>query len=443
MQRPRYESLLRRSRWARVLPVSLRQGSSRDALTLGGGTAVGQALGAVAAPIITRLYSPDDVGMAGLLITFVAFASVGLSLRYDLATVTAVDESEADILLASSLFLSFAVSAFATGLLGLFIFEGILSFGTLPLSSLGFAFPLLVCVGTFTALRYWYVRRGSFAPISAALVAQGVGRSVVSIALGFLSFGWIGLAFGELAGRGMGMGQLFRDSWPSIRKAANRPWADVRAILKRNRKYPLVVMPSSLLDSAASLLAIPIIIGFFGTVEGGQFFLVQNLLALPGGLVANSVADVLHARFAEAYLANKSDVHPIMRRALARLTTIAVAIYVPIAIAGPFLAGPLLGVQWEHAGVIASILTPLVITSLIVSPASRVLVVVDRPEWKLGVDVGRLVVPAAVLTIAYHAKLGFFSSLLAYSLAMTVTNLIYIFVVFRASRMHLVTSHIV
>ena len=432
-ERSRYGWLPGREKLFRLMP-RFGGGSLRDALTLGGGTALGQIIGAASAPIITRLYLPADVGVAGLIITFVAFASVGLALRYDFAIVTAVDEIEADMLMTLSVALTVVVSGLATLVLGLLIGLNLLSFGTLPLASLLLAFPVLLCIGIFTALRYWYVRRGQFAPISKALVAQGIGRASVSISLGLISPGWAGLVFGELAGRSLGMGRLASNAWPAIRAALQRAKAEFPRVLQRNRKYPLVVLPSSLLDSAASLIGVPLIISLFGTADGGQFFLVQNLLALPAGLVANSVADVLHSRFADAYLADTNGVYPITRRALARLTKAGLAIYVPIAIVAPFLAGPLLGARWERAGLIATVLTPVVITGLISGPASRVLMVVNRPEWKLGVDIVRLVFPTAILAAGHAKAWGFFVSLLAYSAAMTVTNLIYITVVLRASR---------
>lgn len=422
-----------RRKWQRFIPLRLRSGGGADAVKLGGGTAVGQAFGAIAAPIITRLYTPSDLALVGLIVSFVTFASVGLSLRYDVAIVTALDEIEADILLSLSLLLVVFVSGIAAALLSVFIGFNILSYGALPLWSVSIAFVILTLMGVSMALRYWYVRRGGFGLISRALVLQGAGRASVSISAGLLHFGWVGLLAGEMVGRSLGIRRLLLNAWPAICKALKRPYAELRSPLVRNRKYPAIVLPSSLLDSASAVISVPIVIGLFGRTDGGQFFLIQNMLGLPGILVANSVADVLHAKLANAYLKEPVQLPNLMRQALLRLTIIASIIYIPIGLLSPLVVKPLLGAQWGDAGVIASLLIPVMITGLIVNPASRVLVVVNRPERKLIVDVLRLTVPPTVLYLAYHAQWAFMPSLIGYSLAMAGCNLVYILIVWQAS----------
>lgn len=424
------EALTRRlTAFESAIPSRLRAGFAGNALKLGGGTAIGQALVALSAPAVTRLYAPSDVALVGLIVSFVTFASVALALRYDLAIVTAINDREADILLAAALVTTLAVAAVAIVMLAFFIRADLLSYGALPLWSISVVYCVLVLLGVATALRYWHVRRAGFGLISQSLILQGAGRASVSVGAGLLHPGWVGLLAGELAGRAIGLSRLLRTAWPSVRDAFSCSPAEIRRALSRNRKYPGVVLPSSLLDSAASVLPVPIVIFLFGRVDGGQFFLVQNLLGLPAVLIANSVADVLHARLSEAYLQDATQVASIMHHALVRLALLATCVYAPIALMAPFLARPLLGQAWRDAGMIAAVLSPLMATGLIVNPPSRVFVVVNRPEWKLAVDILRLSVPPLVLFACHTAGMAFLPSLIGYAAAGVCANGVFLLLV--------------
>lgn len=76
---------------------------TRNALTLGAGTAAGQALVVLATPIWSRIYSSADFGRLGLLLSFLGAGMVGVALRYDLAIPLGRNREEASRLLVLSL----------------------------------------------------------------------------------------------------------------------------------------------------------------------------------------------------------------------------------------------------------------------------------------------------------------------------------------------------
>jgi len=57
----------------------------RGVLVLGSGTAVAQLIGIVTAPIITRLYTPSDMGVLAVYSSILAIFGVGATLRYEFA----------------------------------------------------------------------------------------------------------------------------------------------------------------------------------------------------------------------------------------------------------------------------------------------------------------------------------------------------------------------
>lgn len=431
--RARIAAVLNRSPLLRGL--SLREGSTLHSIAaLGGGTAAGQVLVVLTAPIITRLYTPSDIGLAGVFMAFVEFAVVGLGLRYELGIVSARSKAEGDWLLAATLMFTFPLSAVAALLMHGLIRLNLLSYGDLAPWSPFLAFVTLALGGGFQSIRYWLVRRGAYASVSRGLVAQGAGRAVVPVALGSAQLGWLGVIGGEIAGRFLGIATIVAANARALRDAFRLPRSRFRrAALARHRKLPAVVLPSTLLETIGGCIPAPLIAWIFGSGPAGEFVLVNRLSWVPVGFIAASVADVFHARAARAYESDAASVRGLLRALSLRLGLLGVLIFVPIMLISPVLFGPLLGREWARSGVLMSILAPVSIVALVVSPASRLLLVVNRSELKLIVDVVRLVVPVAVLLILRRLGCGFVPSMIALSATWTLSYLLYFLLLWKAS----------
>ena len=407
---------------------------SNNVLKLGGGTALGQLLVVMATPVITRLYSPADMGLLGIFMALVGFAGVGVALRYEMPMVSVRDDREAECLLTSSLLLTVPMSLIAGLVLYTMIRNDLLSYGLLPGWSAAAAVFLLVLTGVFTSLRYWLVRQGKYEIVGRALVFQGFGRASVPVILGLAQIGWIGLLFGEITSRVLGIGRMLRVAWPAIRSSV-RPFSSgyFNSILLRNWKSPAVLLPSSLIDALAAMIPLPIISYLFGTEAAGQFFLVQRLCGLPAGLIATSVADVFHPTIANAHWNDPGQVRAILRRVTRKLTFASVAIYIPIALFSPFVFGFVFGKEWHETGICMAIISPLSMVSLVVSPVSRLLLVVDKIELKFIFDTVNLLVPNSGIFIMNYFGYGFLSSLGVYIAFSIVANIIYYGLIWRES----------
>lgn len=72
----------------------------RNAINLGSGTALGQAMVIAVTPLLARLYGPYEMGLIALFMAFLLPAALGLSLRYELVIPQLADDGDADSLLA-------------------------------------------------------------------------------------------------------------------------------------------------------------------------------------------------------------------------------------------------------------------------------------------------------------------------------------------------------
>lgn len=409
----------------------------KNVLRLAGGSAIGQALVLLSMPLVTRIYSPADMGVFGVFMSFISFASVGVALRYDLAIVAARDRREADILLIASMALSIPCVVLASLLFSGMISFNILGYAVLPQWSAWAMLLALLGAGLFSSLRFWHVGRQNFREISLALVSQGAGRAAIPLILGWISSGWTGLLGGEIMGRSMGVFRLARGAWPEARSTlTGLRITTYRKVLLRYWKYPAVFLPSSMIDALATSLPLPIIAALFGVDAAGQYFLVYRLAAVPSALMSAGVADVFHTRIVEAANVDRSHVHRMLLSAIRKLGILSVCIYVPLAFIAPFVFALVFGESWQQAGNLMIIQSLACITGFVVSPLSRALALARNPEVKLISDIVRLVVPISSLWICHQMGLSFLTTIATFSVLAAMSEMFYLSIVWYATASH-------
>jgi O-antigen/teichoic acid export membrane protein len=179
---------------------------------LAGGSALGQLVVILASPVLTRLYSKEDMGMLGLYTTFLFVAVIVVSASYELGIVSARSDKDAAYLVALSLCLVPAITALATAVLFLMRELAWLGYGEYPAAAIAIGAASLFLTGLFSVSQYWLIRKEQFGVISKVVPLQQTGRTVGQILLGLVGTGWIGLLLGDLLGRIIGTARVLRAS---------------------------------------------------------------------------------------------------------------------------------------------------------------------------------------------------------------------------------------
>ncbi|WP_448377633.1 lipopolysaccharide biosynthesis protein [Fervidobacterium sp.] len=350
----------------------------RGVLAIAGGTALAQVASVLFLPLLTRLYSPEALGLWGLFVSFLGVASVAATLRYEVAIVAAGSEEEALALTRSTL-----VLAIVTGFLGGVALEvmrraDLLGYGALPswVAPLGFA--ALTGTAWGMTLRYYAVRRGAFGLVGRFTVAQGVIRPVSQILLSSAGVG--GLLLGEAVGRFLGLTALGR-----VLPRTPGCWWHLDVLL-RFRSFPLLQLPSSFLNMMALMAPVPVFVALYGPAVGGALALAQRAVGLPVSLVGGAVADVFYGRVAELARTDPQRVRPFLVQTSVRLLLLALPFGLALGIAAPFLATWVFGEPWALTGKMMSIMAPWMVAQLAVSPVSRVVFLSRLPWVKLVYD---------------------------------------------------------
>lgn len=379
----------------------------RSAAVLAGGVALGRLIVVLASPVITRLYTPDDMGRLGTFLAFINVASVATCLRYDVAIVSAKTPREAAYLAVTGIAFTVPMGILATVALQFMMARSIVGFGILPAYSGALVLPALLLTLGFVVLRYHFIREGNFALISKVTVLQNGVRTLFQLGLGLLGAGWAGLLWGDLAGRAFGLGRMARLGGPTIiQQILPLKLREVLAVLATYRKFPLYSLPSSLIDVLSLSLAVPLLAQLYGSAPAGQMLLVQVVFALPLALVGGTVADVFHSRMAIYAREEPGRARPFFLKTATTLFLVGLGPIAFLGLMGPTLFKWVYGGNWMTAGFLAAAMAPWALAQLVVSPLSQVVFVFQGQELKLVYDVMHLIVVVGVLFLGHDAGLS-------------------------------------
>jgi lipopolysaccharide exporter len=409
----------------------------RNFSILSGGSALGQTFTLVLAPLITRLYLPDNLGQLGLFTAFINIAVLAGSLRYELGIVSARNDREAAQLTLCSFLLALPISTVAALTFYLLARNGILGYGNMPLYSAVLVSPAIFSTATFTALRYWLLRKERFGLISHGTVLQNASRALSQTGFGWLGAYTAGLLAGEIIGRCSGMSRMLRAAWPALkRELAVSDLGQIKATLKNNRQFALYSLPSSLLDTLAGTISLPLLVYLYGLSAGGNYSLVSRVLALPAVLITANVADTFHSRAALISQTNPVALPGLVKRSAGLLLLIGICPAAILVAFGPQLFEWAFGSRWAEAGVMAGWIAPLFLAQFVVNPLSRVVLVVGRQKVKFVYDIITFGGTIAVFVIAHHRHWPVMTAIVALAAVRTMSYAVFFLLLLSISSTH-------
>ncbi|HTD21237.1 MAG TPA: hypothetical protein VK738_01140 [Terriglobales bacterium] len=374
----------------------------RNVGILSSGTAVGHIFTLAAAPVLTRIYGPDNFGALALFTSFISVVGVAVALQYETSIVSGKDESEAAYLTFASLILALPMSVLAGSILWVLIHFSVLGYGVLPWFTPLLMVLTLASFGVFSALRYLCLREERFSQVSQGVVVQSAGRAIFQTACGFASFHSAGLLLGEALGRCMGMSRMVRSAWPVLRSyATSFRRKELMQVLWQNRKFPLYSLPSSFLDALCLGLTVPLLIRLYGISVGGYYSLVWRAITVPSVLITAAVADTFHTHLATCVRETPDRIMRLFSRTSLSLLLLGGIPTMVLWFWGAPLFRSVFGAEWALSGTMAAVIAPWYLSEFVVSPVSRVVLVLSGQEMKLIWDV---VYVGSLLTVFFVAQ---------------------------------------
>lgn len=398
-----------------------------DAFTLSSATGVAQIVALLAAPVLTRLYTPDDFGMFSVYASILSLVVVVACLRYELAITLPEENSSALALLSLSVF-AVLLLTFGCGV-GVYLFGDSLGawFGLKDQKFLLTFLPMsLLLAGLYKAGSYWAIRTKSFRIVAVSKISQSSTQTVTQIVLGVLSLGAFGLVIGELLGKVLANVAL----WIGIRRddSANISHVTVAQLkfeASRYRKFPLISSWSAMINQAGGVAPTLLLAGLYGPVVAGWYALVQRVLAMPMDLVGQSIQMLYFGEASELIRKNTSALRRLFLKSAAGLFLLGLIPASLLFFFGDTLFAFVFGEEWRQAGVFSQILSVAFLFRFAISPLTQTLNIIERQDLQLIWDACRLVAVVGVLAAVYLLERDAGDALAAYVAVVVVSQVSY------------------
>lgn len=377
----------------------------RAVLTMVSGTAAGQLITFVLQIFIARIYSDVDKGLFGMYGSITGFVITFAAMRFDVTMMLPADDRDARVLqrLATRCIL---VSALVTSLLCV-VCAGVLRdhyhhSAQLTWWLMGSGVTVFL-VAQITNVQYWLTRKGRFGDIARNRILQSTAVAGCQLIVGALMHGGLpAIVIGTVTGQLIALVSL-RLRTPELRRQPGADAPTMREMAHRYRSMPLLNGPNTIVDSLRNN-GINLLIGAVSVAALGQFQLAWNVMQVPVGLIAGSVAQVFLKKLSEA---EPGAMLPLVRSVLWRMFLAAVIPFALLYAITPWLLPLVFGAAWDDAGYYARALTPWLFMTVLTSPITNIFVVTERQSRLLAFAVVYCVVP---LTWLWFSRLEVLAS---------------------------------
>jgi O-antigen/teichoic acid export membrane protein len=360
-------------------PLKQKNGFLKSVLTLTSGTVIAQAITVIASPVITRLYTPADMGILASWQAIAAILGTVSTGCYDQAIVLPEREEEA-----TALALLGSIIAISIGLL-IFILSFFFQYNLIKILKLeGISLIWFYCIGLIiiltgieNILNRTAIRHKEFKILSFTQIIQQTSTNGIKIGAGIIRPGSGGLFLATI------VGYFVRCTWLILNE---KPWfyfqkkinfATIKNVAIRYKKFPLINIWGQFFNVASIQIPIVIFSTIFSADVVGYYSLSHRILSLPMSLIGSSVANVFLERAAKSRN-NEEDLKRITLEIYKKLLLIGAISMSFVTFYGDKLFPFVFGHEWKEAGIYAQWISIWIIFQFSMSPISSIFSVIEK-----------------------------------------------------------------
>ncbi|HWD38058.1 MAG TPA: oligosaccharide flippase family protein [Fimbriimonas sp.] len=413
--------LARLQRFSRLF----REKSKSGALQIASGTALGQAIGFIALPVISRLYNPGDINELAAFTAILSMTTAVASMRFDQSIPLAENDDEAAVLYGVA-----KLGTVTTSLLSLAGFVIAFHYFNPPknLPVLGSQPWLLGACCLLTSFYLtsvmWGIRQTDYKEVAKTKVIQGVVGSVLQLFGGFLHLGFFGLVSGQVLGQATAGTKLSASVWKPLFRQAREGWAPFGRAVRKYKRFPLYLTPAALLNTAALQLPALLVNLFFPMTQGGFYGWSMKIGQVPSGLIGTAIAQVFMGEASKRVRNGQGGITWLMDRS-ARTLAIAAVIYLALCLVVSLNMGLLFGAKWRDAGFSFAVLSVANAVSIVGSPLGMALTVTGNQPTQLRFDMVRTPLVAMSVVAPHLLGWSFNATMACLATVMSVTYVWY------------------
>jgi O-antigen/teichoic acid export membrane protein len=391
------------------------------------GSVLSQVIALFTAPILTRIYLPEEYGILGIYMSVAAIFGVFATLMYDQTIVITKHHSDASHLVRGILSMTAIVSGISFVIV--FLFKDVIAnLLKAPEAADWFLFiPLTVVFSGLTAVfNTWANRHKRYKRLASTRVTVGIISIVISMSLGLLIDGPFGLIVALLSHQGLMGLFMFLQAYRFDREffvPYSKP--RVKELLKEYQHFPRFSVFSELINRVTNQMPVYLLSIFTGKQAVGHYNMSNRMLGLPIAFLSSAVTEVFKQKAAADYHSDGS-CRTIYVKTLKALTSLSIVPFLLLAIFAPDLFEFVFGENWRQAGVYTRPLSILFFFKFISSPLSYMYYIANALNEDMKIHVWILLSCFASLYFSYHYFGGIVPALYVYAINYSLVYIYYI-----------------
>jgi O-antigen/teichoic acid export membrane protein len=409
------------------------RGVFQNMLVLAKGSGIGKIISVLSIPVITRIYSPVDMGVLSVFIALTTIIVPVGTMLYPMALPLPKRDEMAANLAIGSLGLLLIVSLLS---LLIFYFISVPLFeilSTQTLVSYWWFFSIAIfTIGFYEIVTNWAIREKQFASLSRSKINQSVLGESSKIVLGFLGVKPFGLMLGHVLAQAGGVLALMKVFYEGLKACFERINLDkIRFMLFYYKDFPVYRLPSQFLLVFAMQAPLLFSAWLYGAEVTGQLGLSIMALTLPVALFGHTTGQAYYAQVAKLGRRQPQAILQITRSVTRKLFLMSLLPFLVLLTTGPWLFEFLLGSSWRRAGVFASILSVYLLTQFVSAPLVHAFSVFNLQKEFLKINFRRVILVVGVFLLGDYINLSPETTLIIYSIVLSIHYILVTRQVFR------------
>ena len=402
------------------------------------GSLIAQVIVFITMPIITRLYTPEDIGAQGVFISVVGILAIFFTLNYHQAIAITVKKYE-----------KFYISLICFTISTLLFFLSIITLYILDFFCWNITFfsntKYFIIIGGFLTsivllLEQFCYKEKLFAIQSKSQVYYSLSGQSLKICLGLLSSSSIYLIVSILISyviKIVYIGNFFVMKLNFLSKYKLNI-LNVRAVARKYKSFPLYRLPQTLLTMFSLNVPVYFLTSNYGLVNTGYYALAMSVLGLPLTLFGNSVTNVLYPKVTELYISSKEVAVNYILKSIRLIALILILPFSLFYFISEFLFEFIFGEGWKVAGVFSSYLVIQFYMVVVARPAIVYITVSNKNKEYFYYEIITFFLKLLLVASSYYLNFNVHKFIVLYS---SLTALCYFLVLIYIVNLKAGNSH--
>lgn len=322
---------------------------------LSAGQLIGQAITLAATLVLSRIYTDADYGTFGIITSTAAIimSIIGLAL----GSAVMVAETDEDSRRVFSVAYWAQLVLLAAALLVMILLMPVKQFfeTSIPYVAALLLMALHIAINILCSMTRVYINRLKLNNVLFWNSLINAGCTVlISIPMGFLGFGFLGLLAASIVAEILCTAQMMRVACP-LRRV--RSWQEVKQTFTECKRFVLFQYPSNMMGTFSNNMPNQALYNMFGDAALGSYSMCNKIFNLPMNLIVAPI-QTIYFRTAAQMKDKVQELADFTYGFLQKMMLVAAIPMIACMAYGEYIFGFVLGWQWMEAGLIAAIMCP-------------------------------------------------------------------------------------